>query len=252
MEILQLVAFEIALPLGFVALFHFILSKYPEPLPIEQNKQRGIWESLILWALVNIVFSAIILSGFVGETTERTPALMLQIILITAVPFALIPGLYLRLVKNWTLSDFGFRMPERNSRAIVIVGILIFALAGALPLLDSDFVPVSVLMVLITFIQPAFYEEFFFRGIIQGNLERVLGQNKAWIYGGILFGLAHVIPNYFVQGFDLLPGIIQFVEQTIAGWMFGILYMKTRSLLPGILAHFLTNGTLASILALAF
>ncbi|MFC1983572.1 lysostaphin resistance A-like protein [Chloroflexota bacterium] len=94
--------------------------------------------------------------------------------------------------------------------------------------------------------------EFFFRGIIQGRLERVIGQNKAWIYGGILFGLVHVFTNFFVVGFDLVPGIIQLIMQIISGWIFGILYMKTRSLYPGMFAHFLTNSVLASIVARIF
>lgn len=252
MQIIQFLAIEIVIPLGFVALMHFKLSSYPQPLPLEENKRKGIWETLIIWALLVIVTTAIIISGFVGINTEPTPSIMLQLILITAAPYVLIPVLYLRKVKKWTLQDFGFRKPVPNSRAVIIFAVIIFAFSGALPLLNSDFTPIPVLMIILALIQPAFYEEFFFRGIIQGNLERVLGQNKAWIYGGILFGIAHVLPNYFVEGFDLVSGIFQLIGQIISGWMFGILYMKTRSLYPGMLAHFLTNGTLASIIATIF
>jgi len=254
-EILQVFGFlfmEVVLPLSFVAIMHYKLGKYPKPLSLERNKPIIIWETLILWALLTATFSAIIFSGFVGETTDKTSSLMLQLIFITAPVFFLIPVLYMRLVKKWTLRDFGFRKPLPNNRAIIIFAVFIFSLAGVLPLLNSDFVPASVVIVLFALIQPAFYEEFFFRGVIQGNLERAIGQNKAWIYAGLLFGLAHVLPNYFVEGFGLVPGIFQFIGQTISGWMFGILYMKTRSLYPGMFAHFLTNGTLASIISMIF
>jgi membrane protease YdiL (CAAX protease family) len=100
--------------------------------------------------------------------------------------------------------------------------------------------------------QPGFIEEFFHRGIIQSRLERVIGQNKAWIYGGILFGLFHVSFNYIIGEYDLVTGVFVLIGQVISGWMFGILYMKTRSLWPGMLVHFLTDGRLASIIAHIF
>jgi membrane protease YdiL (CAAX protease family) len=104
------------------------------------------------------------------------------------------------------------------------------------------------MMILFAVWQPAFIEEFFFRGIIQGRLERVIGQNKAWIYGGILFGLIHLPFNYIVGGMDLVTGLFMFVGQVISGWIFGILYMKTRSIWPGVLVHFITDSRLASII----
>jgi len=253
MEIIQFLAIEIVIPLGIVALMHFKIGKYPEALPLEENKRKGIWETLIFWALVTIFVIAIIISGFVEKMADPTAGVLLQFILIMAIPYVLIPVSYLRLVKKWTLRNFGFRKPVPGSRAIIIFAVILFVVAGgALPLLNSGFTPLPVIMIVFALVQPAFYEEFFFRGVIQGRLERVIGQNKAWIYGGILFGLAHVIPNYYVEGFDLVPGIVQLIMQTVSGWMFGILYMKTRSLWPGMVAHFLTNGVLASIIASIF
>ena len=252
MEIIQVLALEIAIPLGIVALLHFKMSKYPEPLPLEENKRKGIWETLIIWALSVIVLTVIIFSDFAEKMAAPTPGILLQFILITAVPYILIPVLYLRLVKKWTLQDFGFRKPVPNSRAVIIFGVIIFAIAGALPLLNSGFTPIPVLMLIFSLYQPAFIEEFFFRGIIQGRLERVIGQNKAWIYGGILFGLAHFLFNYFVTGLDLVSGIFMLIGQIIAGWIFGIIYMKTRSLWPGIFVHYITDGRLASIIAMIF
>jgi membrane protease YdiL (CAAX protease family) len=227
------------------------MSKYPKPLPLEGNKQKGILETLVIWALLVIVSTAMIfVLDFAEKMADPTPSILLQFVLITAIPYILIPVLYLRLVKKWTLEDFGFRKPVSNSRAVIIFAVIVFAISGALPLLNSGFTPLPVIMLIFALWQPAFIEEFFFRGIIQGRLERVIGQNKAWIYGGILFGLAHVFTNIFVVGFDLVPGIIQLVMQIISGWIFGILYMKTRSLWPGMFAHFLTNSVLASIIAM--
>ncbi|MFC1787326.1 CPBP family intramembrane glutamic endopeptidase [Halobacteriota archaeon] len=252
LQIILFLAMEIALPLGFVALMHYKLGKYPKPLPLEKNKRKGILEALIFLVLSFIVVTILMFTSLFEKMADPTPGALLQFILITAIPYILIPVLYLRFVKKWTLKDFGFRKPVPKTRAIMIFAVILFAIAGALPLLNSDFTPLPVLMIIFALWQPAFIEEFFFRGIIQGRLERVIGQNKAWIYGGILFGLVHVTTNYFVVGFDLVPGIFQLIMQILAGWIYGILYMKTRSLYPGMFAHFLTNGVLASIIAMVF
>ncbi len=168
MEIIQFLALEIAIPLGIVALLHFKMSKYPEPLPLEENKRKGIWETLIIWALSVIVLTVIIFSDFAERMADPTLGILLLFILITAVPYILIPVLYLRLVKKWTLKDFGFRKPVPNSRAVIILAAIVFAIAVALPLLNSDFTPLPVLMLIFALWQPAFIEEFFFRGIITG------------------------------------------------------------------------------------
>lgn len=252
MEILLLLIMEIGLPLGFVALMHFKLSKYQKPLTLEENKRKGIWETLILWALSLIVLTVIVFSSLAEKMADPTAGTLLQFILITAIPYILIPAWYLRTIKKWTLQDFGFRKPVAKTGAIIIFAVILFVIAGALPLLNSSFVPLSVLMIVFALWQPAFIEEFFFRGIIQGNLERILGQNKAWIMAGILFGLIHVPFNYLVADMDLVSGIFQFLGQTIGGWIFGLLYMKTRSLYPGMLVHFITDSRLASIVARIF
>lgn len=248
MEAILFLALEIGLPLVLVALLHLKVGIYPEPLRIEGDTNKGLWETLIIWALSVAVVTVIIFTGL-GERMlmEQTPGLLIQFILITAVPYVLVPVSYLVLVNSWKLKDFGFRAPVPNSRAVIIFGVILFSVAGGSPLLNSDYVPIPALLLTFALYQPAFIEEFFFRGVVQGSLERVLGQNRAWIYGGVLFGLAHFFVNYFVTGLDLVSGIFMLVGQTIAGWIFGIIYMKTRSLWPGMCMHYLTDGRLASI-----
>ena len=41
MEIIQFLALEIVIPLAIVAVMHFVIRKYPDPLPLEENKRKG-------------------------------------------------------------------------------------------------------------------------------------------------------------------------------------------------------------------
>ena len=72
---------------------------------------------------------------------------------------------------------------------------------------------------------------------------RALGQPKAILWGGILFELTHIALD--VSALVGTGGIVAIASalllQTLAGWMFGIIFMKTRSLWPGIICHYLAN-----------
>ena len=96
---------------------HYKLGKYPQALTLEENKQKGIIETLVMWALLTLIFVFIIFSGFFEITKGPTPSSMLQILLITAPFYFVIPVLYLHQVKKWALIDFGFSKPLPNSRA---------------------------------------------------------------------------------------------------------------------------------------
>ena len=137
---------------------------------------------------------------------------------------------------------------------MVVFALALFGLAGVLPIIGGgapDPLPWS--FIAIAAYQPAFIEEFFFRVILQGKLERALGQNRAWFYSGILFGLIHAPadffgPQFYSHGSDYLNASLLLLTQIISGWIFGIIYSKTRSILPGMLAHFMTDFRLGSIL----
>ena len=191
-----------------------------------------------------------VLSRTPDELAAPSNELWGLISLMQLVPYIVVPLLFVLLVKKWTAKDLGFSMPR--ARSVTIFAIAVFAFLGIIPIFISDMEPIPVSDLLFVLYVTAFVEEFFFRAIIQGKLERALGQNKAWFYSGILFGLAHVVTNSFVRGLDIGPGVFMLVQQIILGWIFGIIYMKTRSLLPSFVAHYVIDFRLGSIIARLF
>lgn len=97
----------------------------------------------------------------------------------------------------------------------------------------SDSFSGMIVSLLVTAIIPAFSEEFLFRGIILGKL-RKYGDSFAVIVSALMFGLIH-------------GNIVQFPFAFVCGLGFGLLVVKTNSLLPSMIAHFL-NNLLSSIL----
>ena len=244
MQILKLV---ITIVIFFV--LHRWIGKYPTPLPLSKSRKTEILETIALWAFSLVVVTIFLLSRTPSELATPSNELWGLISLVASVPYIVVPLLFVLLVNKWTAKDLGFSMP--SARAVTIFAVAIFAFLGIIPIF-LDIEPISVSDLLFALYVTAFVEEFFFRAIIQGKLERALGQNKAWFYSGILFGLAHVATNSFVRGLDIGPGVIELAGQIIAGWIFGIIYMKTRSLLPSFVAHYITDFRLGSIIARLF
>jgi membrane protease YdiL (CAAX protease family) len=242
---------QLGLTLGFSLLLHFVIGKYPTPLPRSRNRNREIWSVIVLWAILFISLTITVLVIPQSELIEPRFGVV-AITNLALIPFwVLIPLFVVLRMNHWTAKDLGFSMPR--SRSVTIFSISVMALIGALTFFEPGFKPLPVWLVFMSLYQPAFTEEFFFRGVIQGKLERALGQNKAWFFSGILFGLMHASVNFFGQqwfryGENLTSALILLGIQTIFGWIFGIMYMKSRSLLPSFIAHYLIDGRLASII----
>jgi len=232
-----------------VLLLHFVIGKYPEPLPPSENRSREIIETLVMWALAFVAITIFLITLSAEELANPTPGLAVQRILV-GIPFELVvPLLFVLLVNKWTARDLGFSWPR--APVVTIFAIALFGFAGLLPILGEEVMPepLPVSFLLLSLYQPAFIEELLFRGIFQGKLERALGPTKGWFYSGILFGLFHLYVDFFGPQWtgNVVEALFTLAGQIIAGWMFGIIYTKTRSLLPSMVAHYLTDFRLGSI-----
>ena len=79
---------------------------------------------------------------------------------------------------------------------------------------------------------PAICEELAFRGFILSGLECRRGTRSAILLSALMFGFLHALLSLFQQLFNA----------TLLGIVLGLLAVRSRSLLPGILFHFLNNA----------
>jgi membrane protease YdiL (CAAX protease family) len=241
---------QMGLTLGIFLLLHFAIGSYPPPLPKSPNPRKEIWEALVLWGILAIAITTA--AFFIPESEFLKLSFGVAAITnIALFPFWILLPLFVVLrVNNWGIKDLGFSKPK--SRSVLVFSIGVSALIAILALFEPNFEPLPVWLLLMSLYQPAFTEEFFFRGVIQNKLEGVLGGNKAWFFSGILFGLMHASVNFFGQqwyrhGENMINALILLGIQILFGWVFGIMFMKSRSLLPSYIAHYLVDGRLASI-----
>ena len=86
-----------------------------------------------------------------------------------------------------------------------------------------------------------FLEEIIFRGL----LFRAMWEDSpkaAVIVSSITFGMGHIINLVNGSGADLLPSILQVVYATAAGFMFVMIFIRSKSLIACILAHGVFNS----------
>ena len=79
---------------------------------------------------------------------------------------------------------------------------------------------------------PAICEEFAFRGFILSGLEHQHRTRSAILLSALMFGFLHVLLSLFQQLFNA----------TLLGIVLGLLAVRSRSILPGIVFHFINNA----------
>ena len=108
----------------------------------------------------------------------------------------------------------------------------LFDKAGIKAIADSEYNCDSVLDIILFYVTvavlPALVEEFAFRGVVLGLL-RKYSDGLAVLVSGVMFGIMH--GNFAQIPFALVVGLV-----------LGFIAVKTNSLLPGIIIHFLNNG----------
>ena len=82
-------------------------------------------------------------------------------------------------------------------------------------------------------------EEILFRGFILGALEIAYGRTRAIVVSSVLFGLWH-LKNAFWMGNAELAQEIAYTT-LVFGPITGALALKTRSIWPGVILHYLNN-----------
>ena len=105
-----------------------------------------------------------------------------------------------------------------------------------------NFSPLETVLFVISMLGVGFMEEIIFRGFL---FKALLKDNlkMAIIISSVTFGIGHVIN--LIDGADLVPTLLQICYAIAGGFMFTIIFYKSGTLIPCIVAHSLINATSA-------
>lgn len=198
--------------------------------------------TVVVSLLINIIASGIIAAGSLNDTD----AAKYIAVLVSPLAIAITLLVTLKVVKQ----PFGRVLPLKAHPKYFLLGVLlIFGLLFSLSWVNEylielfelmgykrrqsflpDYSGWKVLPVLITYaILPAIAEEILFRGILLNNTEEGAGSIRAILLSGFCFSLYH-------------GSVEQTIYQFICGCLFALLAVRSRSVTPTVVIHFLNNA----------
>ena len=217
-----------------------------------KNEKRLFWSNLCyfiiltLFVVLRIVSSAGLLD-FAGEWQDKLFTIIVQILILFAVPMLIYRFAYKQKTKD-IFRSFGFR---KTSGKVLLCSVGMGFVAFLLIIFVSTFFSVFIQMLgyqpyvqygtstevsFWTFLLdlvfiamlPGMFEEFSHRGMLMSGFSK-LGSFRAVLLSGLLFGLMHL-------------NITQFFYAFVVGMLLASVALVTKSIWPSVIIHFINNG----------
>ncbi len=148
------------------------------------------------------------------------------------------------IIRRRPLSVIGFRMPTNRRVLAIVAGILVLYLISRLiePLIQGEAFDFNLRGFFSNCLLFPFLEEALFRGLIQTRLESALGTVRSWVLSGLIFGFYHFYAHFLVPGITpTISDALGLIYLSVFGMLLGVIFGKTRSLLPPFLIHAVNN-----------
>ena len=189
----------------------------------------------ILWIVIYAVGMGTLQSNFGLDSLWH----MLGLVVISA-------AIYLFVKKNGLLEKYGLAGWAKNSRAMLwFIPLWILSCLNLFSGFQPDYSVPGLIYAAVSMALVGFAEELIFRGFLFKAMLKDGNVKAAIIVSSVTFGLGHIL-NLFT-GHELIATLIQVVFAVAMGFVFTLVFYKSGSLLPGILAHSLIDVT--SVLA---
>ena len=200
-------------------------------------------KSKIWFALTWIVLYCVLMS--VGDALSAFVGIEKSITLAIGILLSLVLLMFLK--KNGLFKDYGFCTPRTSAKSMLYyVPVLVMLTANLWYGLCLNYGALETVLYIFSMLCVGFLEEVIFRGLLFEAMRRD-GVKTAVIVSSLTFGIGHIINLINGSGAELLPNLFQVVYATAAGFMFVLMYYKSKSLIIPIAAH----GTFNALSAFA-
>ncbi len=191
----------------------------------------------LTWIIVFIViYVALTNVGSVLSTALALPHIGQNLLLLA---FSAVLLIYM--VKNKLTDTVGLTsIAARDVKAsLFYVPLVLIILSNGVFFFDAQKPAFEILMTVVFMIFVAFAEEMLFRGMLFKAIEERSGSKAAVIISGITFGFGHIV-NLF-SGYTGANQIMQIAIAVLIGIVLSLLFVRTKSIVPGMVFHALFN-----------
>ena len=191
----------------------------------------------IIWIVVYVVGLSIADNLSIALGVEKSISLLVCVVMTTIS--------YSWIKKNGYMKRFGLCRPEVSSKEMLYYIPLVllatmnvwYGFALNMSALESFLYAFSMLLV-------GFLEEIIFRGFLFVEMAKD-NVKTAIVVSSITFGIGHIVNLFNGSGADLFSNMLQVIYAIAAGFLFTIIFLKTKSLWPCIITHSVLNASSA-------
>ena len=99
--------------------------------------------------------------------------------------------------------------------------------------------PSEIIIHILTMLNIGFIEELIFRGFLFKMMAKD-NVNSAIVVSALTFGIGHIVN--LLNGAELVPTLMQICYATATGYLFVVIFYKSKSLVPCMITHCLVNS----------
>ena len=203
------------------------------------NVLKKLYDKSKIWFAVAWIIAYCVLMS-VGDALSAWLGIEKSVTLATGLLLSAILLLFLK--KNGLFSDYGLCAPKTSARSMLYyVPVFIMLTANLWYGVTLNYGALETTLYILAMLCVGFLEEIIFRGLLFEAMRKD-NVKAAIIVSSVTFGIGHIINLINGSGAELIPNILQVVYATAAGFMFVMMYYKSKSLLVCIATHGIFNA----------
>ena len=198
------------------------------------NVLKKLYDKSQIWFAVAWIIAYCVLMS-VGDALSASIGMDKSVTLAIGI---VLSGIVLLFLKKHGLSrDYGLCAPKASAKSMLFyIPILVMLTANLWYGVTLSYGVLETVLYILTMFCVGFLEEVIFRGLLFEAMRKD-NVKAAIIVSSVTFGIGHIINLINGSGAELLPNLLQVIYATAAGFMFVMMYYKSKSLIGCIVAH---------------
>ncbi len=196
-----------------------------------------------LYEKSEITFAVICIAVYVvglSVADSLSASIGIQKIITFPLSIALTMCLAIWTAKNGLLEKYGLRPLETDKKQyLYFIPLLIICSTNLWAGVTLNFTAVESVIYILSMLCVGFLEEFIFRGLLFTAMKKN-GVKAAIAVSSLTFGIGHIVN--LLNGAELIPTLLQICYATAIGFLFTIIFYKSKNLYPCIIAHGIINS----------
>ncbi len=182
---------------------------------------------------ISLIIAYVVINAFCVQNFGYTSSV--SFVVNTVFSLAL-TGIILALKRT---SYYGLTKVKSSKKYLYFIPLIVISTVNLWNGFNINSSKTEILFHILTMINIGFIEEVIFRGFLFKMMEKQ-GLKSAVHISAITFGIGHIV-NLF-NGADLIPTLMQICYAIAIGYLFVIIFYKSKSLVPCIISHCVMNS----------